>query len=93
MTFFSARFILSPYLAWNLVDALQRRPSLLEAARRAVPPRLAASAGHLLFSRELWRAFFVVLLMAVLGNLAMAVLNAYLASMPFSSDRAAAPSA
>lgn len=84
ITYASVKFLISPWLAWSAVSALQDKPELIAHLRRAVPRRLAEKAGHLLFSREVWRAAFVVIFMAALSEIAMRLLNAWLASMPFS---------
>lgn len=95
LTFVTVRFVVSPYLAWTSVGKLASHP-WIDRLRRAVPERLAAKAGHLLFSDDVWRTVFVIFFMSVLGKLAMWSVNAYLASLPFAKqmlDSARHPSA
>ena len=81
-TFVTMRFVISPFLAWSVVDMLKGRP-WIPVLRGMVPPRIAKVAGQFIFTDDLWRAVFLVTSMSVLGSGAMSLLNSYLERMPF----------
>ena len=87
--FVFTRFVVSPYLAWKLVDWLEKNEALLAALQRAVPQRLADVAGKMLYSSEAWRTVFLMLFMTFLGGMAMDALNAFLRSSEHELERKA----